>query len=147
MYNDGGVMLSIFLSEDSILQKKSKRVARIDDSVRTLAKSMIDTMYNANGIGLSAVQIGILKQIIIVDHHSNPIVMINPLITKMSKEEIEMEEGCLSCPNIVKKITRPENIEVKYRDLKGKPHFEFYDGLTARIIQHEILHLYGELIV
>ena len=140
-------MLQILSSENPILRKTSKRVARIDDSVRTLAKSMIDTMYGASGVGLSAVQVGILKQIIVVDHHSKPIVMINPLITKVSEDKVEMEEGCLSCEAIFKRIERPENLEVKYRDLKGKPHFEFYDGLTARIIQHEILHLYGELIV
>lgn len=140
-------MLQILSSENPILRKTSKRVARIDDSVRTLAKSMIDTMYGASGVGLSAVQVGILKQIIVVDHHSKPIVMINPLITKVSEDKVEMEEGCLSCEGVFKHIERPENLEVKYRDLKGKPHFEFYDGLTARIIQHEILHLYGELIV
>lgn len=140
-------MLKILTSEDRILRKKSKRVAKIDDSIRTLAKSMIETMYGSNGIGLSAVQIGVLKQIIVVDNSGEPIVMINPEITKVSEEHVEMEEGCLSCPDVFKMISRPESLSVKYRDLNGKPHFEKHNGLTARIIQHEILHLYGELIV
>ena len=138
--------MQILTSDSPTLRKKSKRVSAIDDSVRNLAYSMIETMYHADGVGLSAVQIGILKQIIVVDNFGKPIVMINPLITEVSNETIEMEEGCLSCPGIFKSISRPEKINVKYRDLKGKPHFEIYDGLTARIIQHEILHLYGELI-
>jgi peptide deformylase len=139
-------MLNILTSENKLLRKKSKKIAKVDDSIRTLAKSMIETMYAANGIGLSAVQVGVLKQIIVVDCHGEPIVMINPVITKVSDEKIEMEEGCLSCPDVFKMISRPNKLNVKYRDLSGKPHFESYDGLVARIIQHEILHLYGELI-
>jgi peptide deformylase len=139
-------MLNILTSENKLLRKRSKKIAKVDDSIRTLAKSMIETMYAANGIGLSAVQIGVLKQIIVVDCHGEPIVMINPVITKVSDEKIEMEEGCLSCPDVFKMISRPNKLNVKYRDLSGKPHFESYDGLVARIIQHEILHLYGELI-
>jgi peptide deformylase len=139
-------MLKILTSENRLLRKKSKKIAKVDDSIRTLAKSMIETMYAANGVGLSAVQVGVLKQIIVVDHHGEPLVMINPVITKLFEEMIEMEEGCLSCPDVFKMISRPNKLNVKYRDLSGKPHFESYDGLVARIIQHEILHLYGELI-
>ena len=139
-------MLEILTSENKLLRKKSKRIAQIDDSIRTLAKSMIEIMYDSNGVGLSAVQVGILKQIIVIDNLGEPLVMINPMITKVSEETIEMEEGCLSCPDVFKMISRPQKLNIKYRDLAGKPHFESYDGLTARIIQHEILHLYGELI-
>lgn len=139
-------MLKILTSENKLLHKKSKRVTQIDDSIRTLAKSMIEIMYDSNGVGLSAVQVGILKQIIVIDNLGEPLVMINPMITKVSEETIEMEEGCLSCPDVFKMISRPQKLNIKYRDLAGKPHFESYDGLTARIIQHEILHLYGELI-
>ena len=139
-------MLEILTSENKLLRKKSKRVTQIDDSIRTLAKSMIEIMYDSNGVGLSAVQVGILKQIIVIDNLGEPLVMINPMITKVSEETIEMEEGCLSCPDVFKMISRPQKLNIKYRDLAGKPHFESYDGLTARIIQHEILHLYGELI-
>lgn len=139
--------MQILTSENTTLRKKSKRVSAIDDSVRNLAHSMIRTMYDADGVGLSAVQVGVLKQIIVVDNSGTPIVMVNPLITKFSDETVEMEEGCLSCPGVFKMISRPKSLDIKYRDLKGKPHFETYDGLIARIIQHEILHLYGELIV
>lgn len=140
-------MLKILTSEDKILRRTSKKVAKIDDTIRTLAKSMVETMYSSNGVGLSAVQIGVLKQIIVVDNSGEPIIMINPLITKVSDEMVEMEEGCLSCPDVFKVISRPKKVNVKYRDLSGKPHFESYNGLIARAIQHEILHLYGELIV
>ena len=140
-------MLKILTSENKLLHKKSKRVASVDDSIRSLALDMIETMYASNGIGLTAPQIGVLKHIIVVDHRGEPLVMVNPVITKVSEEQVEMEEGCLSCPDVFKMISRPENLSVKYRDLDGKPHFERYNGLTARIIQHEILHLYGELIV
>ena len=139
-------MLNILTSENKLLHKKSKRVANVDDSIRSLAFDMIETMKSANGVGLSAPQVGVLKHIIVVDHHGEPIVMINPVITKVSDEQVEMEEGCLSCPDVFRMISRPESLSVKYRDLDGKPHFERYNGLTARIIQHEILHLYGELI-
>lgn len=138
--------MKILTSENRLLRKKSKRVASIDDNIRSLAKDMIETMYASSGVGLSAVQIGVLKQMIVVDNSGEPIVMINPVITKVSEEHVEMEEGCLSCPDVFKMISRPESLSVKYRDLTGKPHFEKYDGLVARIIQHEILHLYGELI-
>lgn len=139
-------MLNILTSENKLLRKKSKRVANVDDSIRNFAKQMIETMRAVNGIGLAAPQVGVLKHIIVVDHHGEPIVMINPVITKLSEEQVEMEEGCLSCPDVFKMISRPESLSVKYRDFDGKPHFERYSGLTARIIQHEILHLYGELI-
>lgn len=139
--------MKILTSENKFLRKKSKRVVSINDEIRSLAKDMIETMYASRGIGLSAVQIGVLKQIIVIDNSGEPIVMINPLITKVSDEYVEMEEGCLSCPDVFKMISRPESLSIKYRDLNGKPHFENYDGLVARIIQHEILHLYGELIV
>lgn len=140
-------MLQILTLENRLLRKKSRRVANVDDSIRNFAKQMIETMRAANGIGLSAIQVGVLKQIIVVDHQGDALVMINPVITKVSEDQVEMEEGCLSCPDVFKMISRPESLSVKYRDLDGKPHFEKYSGLTARIIQHEILHLYGELIV
>jgi len=88
-------MLNILTSENKLLRKKSKKIAKVDDSIRTLAKSMIETMYAANGIGLSAVQVGVLKQIIVVDCHGEPIVMINPVIT-MSNIEIFLVSPILS---------------------------------------------------
>lgn len=139
--------MKILTSENKFLRKKSKRVVSINDEIRSLAKDMIETMYASRGIGLSAVQIGVLKQIIVIDNSGEPIVMINPLITKVSDEYVEMEEGCLSCPDVFEMISRPSSLSIKYRGLNGKPHFENYDGLVARTIQHEILHLYGELIV
>jgi peptide deformylase len=104
---------------------------------------MIKTMLENEGIGLAANQIGILKCIIIVLVDETPVAMINPEIVEFSNQLVMMNEGCLSIPGEYLDIERPESIKVKYRDLKGKPHIESYSGLTSRIIQHEIDHLYG----
>jgi peptide deformylase len=136
-------MLTIRTLGDKVLTQKAKRVASVDDTIRNLCTSMIDVMIKNNGIGLAANQVGILKRIIIVSDEGNIRVMINPEIVEFSENTCMMEEGCLSIPETYLPISRAENIKVKYRDLKGKPHFETYSGLTARIIQHEIDHLDG----
>tara|TARA_R110000868_G_scaffold223073_1_gene474879 strand:- start:43 stop:375 length:333 start_codon:yes stop_codon:yes gene_type:complete len=104
---------------------------------------MISSMKSADGVGLSAPQVGILKRIIIVMVNEEPKVMINPEIISDVQETCIMEEGCLSFPGKYLSITRPESVTVKYRNLAGHPMLETYDGLTARIIYHEIDHLEG----
>lgn len=136
-------MLEILQDGDKKLLKKSKRVDKVDDKVRNIAASMIETMKSAGGIGLSAPQVGILKRIIIVMVNEEPKVMINPEIIFSSQETCTMEEGCLSFPGKYLSITRPENVTVKYRDLSGHPMLETHSGLVARIIYHEIDHLEG----
>ena len=136
-------MLTIRTLGDKVLAQKAKRVASIDDTIRNLCASMIDTMIKSGGIGLAANQVGILKRIIVVSDEGNIKVFINPEITNFSEEKVSFEEGCLSLPQTFLTITRSENIMVKYRDLKGKPRMEKYSGLTARIIQHEVDHLDG----
>jgi len=136
-------MLTIRTLGDKVLTQKAKRVASVDDTIRTFCASMINTMIENNGIGLAANQVGVLKRIIIVLIDDKPSVMINPEIVEFSKEFSLMDEGCLSIPETYLPISRAEIIKVKYRDLKGKPHFETYSGLTSRIIQHEVQHLDG----
>ncbi len=136
-------MLEVKILGDKVLKKKSKRVDKIDDSIKNICASMITTMLSKNAVGLAANQVGILKRIIIVLDEDSPKVMINPEIIEYSSETCNYEEGCLSIPNTLMDIERPKNIKVKYRNLKGNPCYETYDGFTARIIQHEVDHLDG----
>jgi len=138
-------MFDIRIIGDKILTQKAKRVAKIDDTIRTLCASMANAMIKNNGIGLAANQIGILKRIIIVLNKETIITMINPEIIDFSEKTCNLKEGCLSIPNTYILINRPETVTVKYRDTRGKPHLETYSGLTSRVIQHEIEHLDGIL--
>lgn len=130
---------------DKILQQKSKRISKVDDQLRNVCASMVETMLKNNGVGLSGNQIGLLKRIIVVLHNNKPIVFINPEIINYSTEFVVDEEGCLSIPETLVEKRRYKTITIKYRDLKGKPCIEKYSDLTARIIQHEIDHLDGIL--
>jgi peptide deformylase len=136
-------MLTIRTLGDKVLTQKAKRVASVDDTIRTLCVSMIDAMIKNEGIGLAANQVGILKRIIVVSDEGNIRVMINPEIVEFSEKTCILDEGCLSIPETYLPITRYETVKVKYRDMKGKPHIESYSGLTARVIQHEVDHLDG----
>jgi peptide deformylase len=128
---------------DKVLTQKAKRVSKIDDTIRNLCVSMINTMIENNGVGLSGNQVGVLKRIIVILVDKTPVSMINPEIIEFSDHLVMINEGCLSIPGEYLDIERPESIKVKYRDLKGKPHIDFYSGLSSRIIQHEIDHLNG----
>lgn len=136
-------MLEIKTLGDKALKRKSKRVDKIDDSIRNICASMISTMIQKNGVGLAANQVGILKRIIIILDNGNPKVLINPEIIEYSDEMCSLQEGCLSIPETFLDIERPKSVKIKYRNLKGKPCYEHYDGISARIIQHEIDHLDG----
>lgn len=138
-------MLELLKDNDKQLKKKSKRVDKIDDTIRNVAASLVDTMIANGGIGLAAPQCGILKRIIVVLVNNKPKIMINPEIISTSQETCSMEEGCLSFPEKFLTIRRPEKITVKYRSLSGHPAIETHEGLTARILFHEIDHLDGIL--
>jgi peptide deformylase len=125
------------------LKKKAKRVDKIDDTIRNIAASMVETMINANGIGISGNQIGVLKRIIVVMVNENPTVMVNPEIVFEGMETCTESEGCLSFPETFLDIERPTSVTVKYRNLAGHPKIETYTDLTARCIFHEIDHLNG----
>lgn len=132
---------------DKVLKQKAKRVSGIDDTIRTICASMIKTMLDNEGIGLAANQVGILKRIIVVLDEDSPKILINPEIVEFSSNKVIMNEGCLSIPGEYLDIERPEEIVVKYRDTRGKPHIERFVGMTSRVIQHEVDHLDGIVMI
>ena len=134
---------------DEILKKKSRPVEKIDDKVRELIKDMIETMHKYDGVGLAAVQVGILKQILVIDTYEEgaPVyVLINPEIIK-TKGLREVEEGCLSFPNKFAKVERPEEVTVRALDENGKKIEIKAKGLLAQAICHEVDHLNGEVFI
>ena len=134
---------------DEILKKKSKPVEVIDEKVRELVKDMIETMHKYDGVGLAAVQVGILKQILVIDTYEegSPVyVLINPEIIK-TKGLREVEEGCLSFPNKFAKVERPEEVIVRALDENGKKIEIKAKGLLAQAICHEVDHLNGEVFI
>ena len=133
---------------DEILKKKSREVEIIDEKLQTLIDDMIETMHKYNGVGLAAVQVGILKRVIVIDLYDDngPIVLINPVIIK-TKGEQEVEEGCLSFPNKFAKVKRPAEVVAEYIDREGKRMRVKAKELLAQAIVHEVDHLNGELFV
>ena len=137
---------------DEILKKVSKPIEKIGVNEKKLIDNLFDTMYNSNGIGLAAVQIGILKRILVIDvstkdEKNQPIVLVNPVIKNLSNEKSIYEEGCLSIPETFIEIERPKMCEVEYIDRKGSKKILKCDGLLSTCIQHEINHLDGKLII
>ena len=136
------------LEGDEILSKKSREVEVIDEKTQQLIDDMIETMHKYNGVGLAAVQVGILKRIVVIDLYDDkgPIVLINPVIIK-TKGEQEVEEGCLSFPNQFAKIIRPAEVIAEYTDREGKRMRVKAKELLAQAISHEIDHLNGEVFI
>ncbi len=137
---------------DEILKKISKPIEKIGVNEKKLIKDLFETMYNSKGIGLAAVQVGILKRVLVVDVSSKdeekkPMCFINPTIRKVSDEMAVYEEGCLSIPETFIEIQRPKICEIEYIDIEGKIKIEEFDGLLSTCIQHEINHLDGKLII
>jgi len=137
---------------DTKLRVVSEPVATIDDSIRALAKDMFETMYEAPGIGLAAIQIGVPKRIVTIDlakkdDPAEPRVFVNPELVSTSEEMSVYEEGCLSIPDIHEDVERPAQVRVRYLDLDGKQHEIDADGLLATCLQHEIDHLNGVLFI
>ena len=132
---------------DEILRKKSKEVTVIDNKIKTLLDDMLDTMYENDGVGLAAPQVGILKRVVTIDvDDENIFRMINPKITKSSGEQID-QEGCLSVPELKGDVNRPMNVTAVYTDENGKEVTLEAEGMLARCICHEIDHLDGILFI
>jgi len=130
---------------DEILKKKSKDVEVIDEKIKELIQDMLETMHKYNGIGLAAVQVGILKKVIVIDLYEEgkpPFILVNPCILKQEGEQT-VEEGCLSFPNKFAKIVRPERVTVKYLDENGKEVTLEGKDLLAQAVAHEVDHLNG----
>ena len=137
---------------DEILKKISDPLEMVGASEKKLAKDLFETMYDSKGIGLAAVQVGVLKRILVIDVSSKeekkkPLCFINPIIKKISDETSIYEEGCLSIPDTFIEIERPKICEVEYIDLDGKLKNIKCDGLLSTCLQHEINHLDGKLII
>ena len=132
------------LEKDEILRKKSREVEVIDDKIQTLIDDMIETMYKYNGVGLSAVQVGVLKRVVVIDIEDGEgaRVFINPKITSI-KGEHEVEEGCLSFPNEYAKVVRPKELTVEALDREGKKFKLKAKDLLAQAVAHEVDHLDG----
>ena len=135
---------------DPLLRKVSEPVASVNTEVKNLMDDMLETMYAAPGIGLAAVQVGVLKRIIVIDlskdgQKKEPLFIVNPQITFKSDELISYEEGCLSIPNHFAEVKRPSSCKVNFLDYNGKKREINADGLLATCVQHEVDHLNGVL--
>ncbi len=134
------------------LRQNTRRISKVDDSVRDLARDMLRSMYAARGIGLAAPQVGVQRQLLVIDLDLDeaatpPLVLINPEISAAGASLNTYEEGCLSIPGVYLNVVRPSVVEVSYRDDMGRPRRLKADGLLARCIQHELDHLNGVLFV
>jgi len=142
----------ILTEPDPFLRQKSKKVDIVDDEIRSLMDDMVQTMYDAPGIGLAAIQIGVPKRVIVIDiskkdEKKNPMYFVNPEILIKSENDATYEEGCLSVPNQFAEINRPDKCKVKYIDYDGKEKILEAEGLLATCIQHEMDHLEGILFI
>lgn len=131
---------------DPILRKVSREVTEINERIKTLLEDMVETMYEYDGVGLAAPQVGVLRRVIVIDVGEGPIKMINPEIIEEEGESIDIE-GCLSILNRSGTVKRPEKLKVKYLDEKGEEKILEGTGLLARALCHEIDHLNGVLFI
>ena len=146
-------MLRKILTEpDPILRKKCEPLEKVDAETKKLMDDMLETMYAAPGIGLAAIQVGILKRLVVIDiskgeEEKKPVFLINPQIIHRSKKTSIYEEGCLSLPGQFAEIERPAECTLKYIDYNGKEKELKADGLLATCVQHEVDHLNGILFI
>lgn len=144
-------ILPIIETPDPRLREISKPVERVDDELRRFMDDMLETMYDAPGIGLAAIQVGVAKRVLVIDlqenDEKNPRFFVNPEIVWASDELSSYQEGCLSVPDVYGDVERPARVRVKYLDYNGEAHEEEMDGLMATCIQHEMDHLEGILYI
>jgi len=142
----------LIILPDPLLREKSKPVEQVDAEIVRLADDMLETMYDAPGIGLAAIQIGVPRRMLVIDisredEERKPVVFINPEILKVSDDVSTYEEGCLSIPDYYAEVERPAALTVEYIDRDGKKQTVQADGLLATCLQHEIDHLNGVLFI
>jgi peptide deformylase len=142
----------IIILPDPLLRTVSKPVKTVDAGTRKLMDDMLETMYEAPGIGLAAVQIGVPKRLVVIDlskegEEKQPLFLVNPEIVWSSEEESDYEEGCLSIPEFFEMVTRPKEITVRYLDRQGEVREKLCEGVLATCVQHEIDHLNGVLFI
>ena len=151
------MVLPVYVYGHSLLRKKAEEIEENDPELKELIDNMFETMYHADGVGLAAPQVGFSKDIFIIDatpmEEDDPSlkdfkkVFINPEILEQSGEEWSYNEGCLSLPTIREDIDRLSNVKLSYYDENFNHHVEEFDGIQARIIQHEYDHLQGKLFI
>ena len=143
--------LKILIFPDPRLRKVAKKVTKFDKSLENLANDMLKTMYEANGIGLAATQVDCHIRLVVMDiseDRNDPRIFVNPSYKVLDSHKLfEFEEGCLSIPVFNQIISRPDKIELTWKDLSGKEHKDCPEGLLTVCIQHEIDHLEGKLMV
>ncbi len=136
---------------DQDLRIKAKPVETFDEELKTLTDDMFETMHSVNGIGLAATQIGVAKQVAVIDispEKNEPLIIVNPAIQILDPTKTEdYDEGCLSVPGFFEKISRPSDIKLAYQDLNGKKQEIKPEGLLTKVVQHELDHLNGRLFV
>ncbi|QND49400.1 peptide deformylase [Rhizobium lusitanum] len=142
----------LIILPDPLLRQASKPIERVDTEILRLADDMLETMYDAPGIGLAAVQIGVARRMLVIDvaregEDKQPLVFINPEVVASSDERSVYEEGCLSIPDYYAEVERPARVTVKHIDRDGKEQLIEADGLLATCLQHEIDHLNGVLFI
>ena len=145
-------LLPILIHPDPRLKKVCDPVDDIDDGLRTLAENMLESMYDAPGIGLAAPQVGVTRRLLVMDcaekeDTPEPMVLINPEILASSDATNEHEEGCLSIPDQYAMVTRPSEVTVRWTTIDGEEDTRDFDGLWATCVQHEIDHLNGKLFI
>lgn len=151
------MILPIYTYGQPVLREETILIAKDDPQIPALIDNMFETMYKADGIGLAAPQVGLSLRLIVIDANALTKtypeckdfkrVLINPEITQQSDETVALEEGCLSFPGIHEKVPRSVNIQVEYFDRHFNKHTETLEGFNARIVQHEIDHLYGQVFI
>ena len=142
----------ILVEPNKLLREVSRPIKEVNKEIQLLMDDMLETMYSANGIGLAAIQIGVPKNLIVIDlmtkeKKKNPMFFVNPKIVKKSTKMSKYEEGCLSIPNLFAQVQRPSECEVEYLDYEGRKKILKASGLLATCIQHEIDHLKGILFI
>ena len=142
----------ILILPDKRLREVSKPVETITDDIRVLVADMYQTMYDAPGIGLAAIQVGVPLRVVVTDcsareEEREPLTLINPRIVELSGDPVPYEEGCLSIPDYYEEVQRPPLAKVRYMDIEGETHEIETDGLLSTCIQHEVDHLDGKLFI
>ena len=144
-------LLKILIFPDPRLRTVAKAVEKVDDSLKELTEDMLETMYEGSGIRLAATQVDVHKRVIVVDiseKKDEPLVLINPVLNKVIDPELKTySEGCLSVPGFYEELERPSEIEISFQDVNGQDHTLIANGLLSVVVQHEMDHLEGKMMV
>ena len=144
-------LLKILIFPDPRLRTVAKAVEKVDDSLKKLTEDMLETMYEGSGIGLAATQVDVHKRVIVIDiseKKDEPLVLINPVLNKVIDPELKKySEGCLSVPGFYEELERPSEIEISFQDVNGQDHTLIANGLLSVVVQHEMDHLEGKMMV